>query len=92
MKQNYTVEVYKRDGRTKSGERFFKKFDVTVTSPRAAVLAHYQSEFSHARGYARVELHETWVTRKNLLSGQEFQERYDTPVYCSPSSESFWSS
>jgi hypothetical protein len=41
-------------------------------------------------GYV-VEVHETFVTRKNLVGGKEFQERYDTPYYCSPSSESYWS-
>jgi hypothetical protein len=39
----------------------------------------------------RIELHETYVTRKNLLNGIEFQERYDTPTYCSPAFESYWS-
>ena len=38
-----------------------------------------------------VELFETYVTRKNLVAGKEFQERYDTPYFCSPSSESYWS-
>jgi len=84
---DYTVELYKRDGRTKSGERFVRKIDVTVTSPHDAVLAHYQAAYSTYR----VELHETYVTRKNILSGEEFVERYDTPSYCSASSESFWS-
>jgi hypothetical protein len=34
---------------------------------------------------------ETMVTRKNAMSGKAFQERYDTPYYCSASSESYWS-
>jgi hypothetical protein len=38
-----------------------------------------------------VEVFETFVTRKNMMSGKEYQERYDTPYYCSPSSETFWS-
>ena len=25
------------------------------------------------------------------LGGKEYQERYDTPRFCSPSSESYWS-
>jgi hypothetical protein len=40
----------------------------------------------------RMELHETYVTRRNMMTGAEFQERYDTPYYCSPSSETYWSS
>ena len=31
------------------------------------------------------------VTRKNLMSGIEFQEDVNTPYFCSPSSETFWS-
>ena len=32
------------------------------------------------------------VTRKNLMSGVEFQEDVNTPYFCSPSSETYWSS
>ena len=38
-----------------------------------------------------VEVFETFVTQKNMMSGREFQERYDTPYFCSPASESYWS-
>ena len=38
-----------------------------------------------------VYVYETYVTRKNFMNGVEFKERYDTPSYCSPSSESYWS-
>jgi len=31
------------------------------------------------------------VTRKNLMSGIEFQEDVNTPNCCSPASETFWS-
>ena len=31
------------------------------------------------------------VTRKNLMSGQEFQEDVNTPYFCSPASETYWS-
>lgn len=31
------------------------------------------------------------VTRKNLMSGKEFQEDVNTPYFCSPASESYWS-
>jgi hypothetical protein len=41
-------------------------------------------------GY-RYEIHETYVVRKNALNGQEFEERYDVPYYCSPRSETYWS-
>ena len=38
-----------------------------------------------------VEVFATFVTTRNLMTGKEFQERYDTPYHCSPRSESFWS-
>jgi len=31
------------------------------------------------------------VTRVNIMSGQQFQERYDIPSCCSPASETYWS-
>lgn len=84
----YTIEVYKQDLRTKAGERLSNKLDVTVQSPKSAVLAHYQTLYKGAR----IVVQETYVTRTNLLSNIEYQERYDTPYYCSPSSETYWSS
>lgn len=32
------------------------------------------------------------VERVNFMNGQKFLERRDTPYYCSPSSETYWSS
>ena len=31
------------------------------------------------------------VVRKNLMTGQEFEEDVNTPYFCSPSSDAFWS-
>lgn len=31
------------------------------------------------------------VTRKNLMSGEEYEEAVNTPNCCSPSSETYWS-
>jgi hypothetical protein len=85
----YTVEIYKTDARTKSGERLVSKTDYDVTE--TTMLEHtVRHTYRASQGY-RYEIHETLVTRTNLLSGQEFQERYDTPYYCSPSSESYFS-
>jgi hypothetical protein len=86
---DYTVEVYKSDKRIKSGERLINKFD--HTSATKEDLKHlYETTWFAKNGY-RFEIHETYVTRTNLMGGKEFQERYDTPHYCSPSSESYWS-
>ena len=87
---DYTLEVYKRDARTKTGERLECKLEYPTQISRLQLEKDLLKIFTHEKGF-RIELHETFVTRKNLLSGQEFQERYDTPSFCSPSSESFWS-
>ena len=81
----YTVEVYKLDRRTKEGRRLVRKVDLTdVTLDQVERMYPVQPK------YVR-EIHETYVTRRNLMGGAEFKERYDTPYYCSPSSESYWS-
>jgi len=85
----YTVEIYKADRRKKSGERLVHKADHD-TDNRSMLEHSVKHTWLRRDGY-RYEIHETFVTRRNLLTGQEFQERYDTPYYCSPSSETFWS-
>jgi len=85
----YTVEIYKRDARTKSGERLVSKTDYDVTEQ--TMLEHtVRHTYRASQGY-RYEIHETFVTKTNLMGGKEFTERYDTPHFCSPSSESYWS-
>ena len=85
----YTVEIYKKDARTKAGERMVSKTDYEVTEQ--TMLEHtVQHTYRASQGY-RYEIHETMVTRTNMMGGKEYQERYDTPRYCSPSSEAYWS-
>jgi hypothetical protein len=85
----YTVEVYKKDRRTKKGERQVLKKDYDTTD--RSMLEHTVKTTWLARDGYRYEIHETFVVRKNAMNGQEFQERYDTPYYCSPRSETYWS-
>ena len=83
----YTLEIYKQDKRTKEGRRLYAKEDFApVTKDYIQAVA----EGKRKLGFI-VEVFETFVTRKNLQSGHEFKERYDTPYFCSASSESFWS-
>ena len=86
---DYTIEVYKRDARLKEGRRLVSKHDVVNTS-LSYLANHLVNRFYASEGW-QVEVHETWVTKKNLMGGGEFRERYDTPHYCSPASESYWS-
>ena len=87
---DYTVEVYKADKRTKAGERLVGKFDHKGSATKADLKHLYETTWFAKDGY-RFEIHETWVTKKNLMGGKEFTERYDTPYFCSPASESYWS-
>ena len=87
----YTIEIYAKDARTKQGERLIEKIDYTDFT-REKIESAFSTTFP-ADKY-RFEIHETFVTKKSLDVGygsKEFQERYDTPYYCSPSSETYWS-
>jgi hypothetical protein len=83
----YTLELYKADKRTKEGRRLYSKQDF-APSTRAYIKAVIESKTK--LGFI-VEAHETWVTKRNMMSGKTYQERYDTPYVCSPSNETYWS-
>ena len=85
----YTVEIYKRDARTKVGERLVSKTDYEVSEK--SMLEHTVKHTYRASQGFRYEIHETYVKRTNMMGGKEYTERYDTPYFCSPASESYWS-
>jgi hypothetical protein len=62
---------------------------IATGSPRSAVVLHWAKVYPAPK--YRTEVHDTYVTKKNLMNGEEFQERYDTPYYLSVSSETYWS-
>jgi hypothetical protein len=82
----YTLEIYKVDKRTKEGRRLYAKEDF---APSTKDYISAVAEGKRKLGFV-VEVFETFVTRKNLQSGRTFQERYDTPYFCSPSRDSYW--
>ena len=55
------------------------------------MLEHSVKHTWQPRQGFRYVINKTMVTRTNIVSGAEYQERYDTPVSCSPSSETYWS-
>ena len=85
----YTVEIYKRDARTKVGERLVSKTDYETDNK--SMLEHTVKHTYRASQGFRYEIHETYVKRTNMMGGKEYTERYDTPRSCSPSSEAYWS-
>jgi len=101
IKKNLTIEVYKKDkriknrsdsvrwGNNKPGLRFVLKQDYEGKT-REELEELCRTGYPERLKFV-TEIHETYVTKKNLMSGIEYQERYDRPYYCSPSSESYWS-
>lgn len=92
MKQDYTMYIYQRDGRTKSGER---AVSTTVWKDRTEADMRRESNelydlYPATQGY-RFEYHPTMVTVKNLMTGANVQIDRDTPWCCNPASESYWS-
>jgi hypothetical protein len=87
-KMQYTAEIYKMDARCKKGEKLVAKVDYEDVT-KEGVERSCKKNWPAPK--FRFVIFDTFVTKKNLMSGEEFQERYDTPYYCSPSSESFWS-
>ena len=85
--KEYTLEIYKTDRRMKEGRRLIAKQEF---APVTQDYISYAADAKRNLGFT-VEVFETWVTKKNLISGKECQEKYDTPHFCSASSESYWS-
>lgn len=83
----YTLEIYKSDKRTKEGRRLYAKQDF---APSTKDYISAVADQKRKMGFI-VEVFETYKTSKNLVTGIEYQERYDTPYFCSASSESYWS-
>ena len=89
----FTIEIYKRDRRLKAGERCVGKLEYD-RQDRAAMDREVQAlmrDLYRAKDGYRISIHETLVTRRNAMTGVEYQERYDTAYSCSPASESYWS-
>lgn len=87
--QYYTVEVWKKDKRTKKGERMVEKTDFR-TKIKEELVEQYEKSHPKEKGFD-IRIFQTYVVKKNWMSGKDFEERYDTPYYCSPSCETYFS-
>ena len=96
---NYVLDIYNKskndlgeilngNSRSKENRRNNKISILLKTNNESYINA--VAEQKRKLGFI-VEVFETFVTKTNLMGGKKFQERYDTPYYCSPSSESYWS-
>ena len=88
-----TFEIWKKDGRLKSGDRLIKKIDFNSEGSDQRMKNmrdNLTQDYPLHKGY-RIEERDTFVTKNNMMSGEEYRERYDTPISCSPASGTFWS-
>lgn len=92
----YSIEIYKADKRIKKNDRYGKNkvglrfIEVIDFAPSTQWFIESIANAKRKLGFI-VEIHQTYKTEVNMMNGKEFKERYDTPSYCSPSSESYWS-
>ena len=91
-RKDWTIKVFKFDRRAKSGEIFKARYEYcgkTRENMEAEIKDLTRQLYTTDK--FRIELHETYVTRVNLMTGKEFTEHFETPIYCSPAFESYWS-
>ena len=81
----FTIE--KKDARTKKGYRVIDVLE--VGDPCIEMMASHLRDSYPTPAY-RIKVDPLYVVRTNLMSGKEFVERFDTPSYCSPSCESYF--
>ena len=99
IKESYlTAEVYKKDKRIKRANNYTKnkaglKFinSIDFKDMTEDEIVERLSESWHPKNGYSFQINKTYVKRRNIMSNQMFYERYDTPYYCSPSSETYWS-
>jgi hypothetical protein len=58
---------------------------------RMGKMGYTVAEFAVAETNTFYNSIETSVTKVNLMSGKEYQEQANTPLSCSPASETYWS-
>ena len=92
MKQEWKVTVYKKDRRTKSGERFvtsyrFSGMDRDGVARELNELT--QVLYPNAAGW-RFDVQPATKIVKNLMTGADVEIDADTPRCCDPSSELYW--
>lgn len=84
----YTVEVTKFDRRYKKRSRLVLKKDYQ-TEDKERLENLIKKTWPSYQGYS-YKIHRTFVEKVNYMSGEKYMERYDTPYFASPSSETYW--
>lgn len=84
----YTVEIYRKDRRMRTGKRLIRKIDMVANTTEDIMN---QLKVQYPLTTNEIVIHETFVQRRNLMTGDLVEERYDTPYGCSVASEAYWS-
>jgi len=92
MVVEYTLQVFKADHRTKTGDRLFTTMPIMAKDDNQmrGIVAAYFDMYSPDQGW-RYEWCPAKRTVKNLMTGKDVEIDYDTPWCCNPSSETYWS-
>ena len=91
---NYTLEVFKKDRRTKSGERWVKSYSYENTSAEAmaAEVRDLRRTTHRPQDGWRLAWHATTVQVVSLASGRLVEIDYDSVGTAQdPSQERYWS-
>jgi len=88
----YTFEFYKVDNRIKDNkQKLLHKVDVELDPSEVDFMIEGLYEKFPAKKGFMIFAKKSFVEKTNAMTGEKFSERYDTPYYCSPSSETYWS-
>ena len=92
----YTIELFRPDKRIKRNiNRGQHQPGLRLVDVLDYPLCTKEYIDSIAKGFREAgflpNVIETYVEKTNMMTGAEFKERYDTPYYCSPSSETYYS-
>ena len=91
---NYTLEVFKKDRRTKSGERLFRRYEYRDVSSQwmAEEVSDLRRTTHRPQDGWRLAWHATTVQVVSLASGRLVEIDYDSVGTAQdPSQERYWS-
>lgn len=88
----YTVKIFKIDRRCKAGKKLFIVNDIEANDDDEAEILINAMQEDYPEDKYNITFAPKYITVTNLMSGQEVQIAADTPWYCRPDSESYWSS
>jgi hypothetical protein len=90
--KTYTLTIHAKDKRFKSGKRLIGTYDYPDTTENFMKGEVRDLKWKLYSGNKfEIDFCETYVERTNISNGKKYLERFDTPICCSPSSETYWS-